>query len=45
MKKLKALFERLVVAGKAKKLALTAVMRQMLIVTNSLIKNPEFVLA
>ena len=43
--KLKALFGRLVAAGKAKKLALTAVMRQMLIVMNSLIKNPEFVLA
>jgi transposase len=42
--KLKELYQRLVTAGKSKKLALTAVMRQMLVVMNSLIKNPEFVL-
>lgn len=43
--KLQALFKRLVAAGKAKKLALTAVMRQLLVVMNSLLKNPDFILA
>lgn len=43
--RLNSLFKRLVAAGKAKKLALTAVMRQLLAVMNSLIRNPEFVLA
>jgi transposase len=43
--KLHALYSRLIVAGKPPKLALTAVMRQMLCVLNSLIKNPSFTLA
>lgn len=43
--KLKALYDRLVAKGKPKKLALTAVMRQLLAVMNSLIKNPDFTLA
>lgn len=42
---LKALYTRLVAAGKPGKLALTAVMRQMLHVMNILIKNPNFTLA
>jgi transposase len=43
--KLKALYSRLIAAGKPAKLALTAVMRQMLCVLNSLLKNPSFTLA
>lgn len=43
--KLKPLYDRLVAAGKPPKLALTAVMRQLLCVMNSLLKNPNFVLA
>lgn len=43
--KLKPLYDRLVTAGKPPKLALTAVMRQLLCVMNSLLKNPNFVLA
>lgn len=43
--KLKALYSRLITAGKPAKLALTAVMRQMLCVLNSLLKNPAFILA
>lgn len=43
--KLKALYDRLLAKGKPKKLALTAVMRQLLTVMNSLIKNPDFTLA
>jgi transposase len=43
--KLKALYSRLTLAGKPPKLALTAVMRQLLCVLNSLIKNPSFTLA
>ncbi|MDB6118116.1 MAG: transposase [Verrucomicrobiaceae bacterium] len=43
--KLKALYTRLTAAGKPAKLALTAVMRQLLSVMNTLIKNPSFTLA
>lgn len=43
--KLKALYQRLVDHGKPAKVALTAVMRQMLTVLNSLLKNPDFTLA
>lgn len=43
--KLKALYQRLTAAGKAPKLALTAVMRQLLCVLNSLLKYPSFTLA
>lgn len=43
--KLKPLYDRLVASGKPPKLALTAVMRQLLCVMNSLLKNPNFVLA
>jgi transposase len=43
--KLKALYTRLLAAGKPSKLALTAVMRQLLCVLNSLLKNPSFNLA
>lgn len=43
--KLKPLYDRLVKAGKPPKLALAAVMRQLLCVMNSLLKNPNFVLA
>lgn len=42
---LKPLYTRLIASGKPPKLALTAVMRQLLCVMNSLIKNPHFTLA
>jgi transposase len=42
---LKALYLRLVARGKAKKLALTALMRKLIILANKLLKNPEFCLA
>jgi len=42
--KLSALYQRIVAKGKPKKVALTAVMRQMLNVMNSLLKNPDFAL-
>ena len=42
---LKAFYARLIAAGKPPKLALTAVMRQLLSVMNTLIKNPNFTLA
>ena len=43
--KLKAFYQRLIAAGKPAKLALTAVMRQLLHVMNIMIKNPHFTLA
>jgi transposase len=43
--KLKALYQRLIEKGKPAKVALTAVMRQLLCVLNSLLKNPNFSLA
>jgi transposase len=43
--KLKALYSRLTQAGKPAKVALTALMRQMLCVLNSMLKNPAFILA
>ena len=43
--RLKALYTRLLNAGKPAKLALTAVMRQLLSVMNIMIKNPNFTLA
>jgi len=39
---LKAFYRRLVAAGKPKKLALTAVMRKLVVLLNRLIKNPQF---
>ena len=42
---LKAFYEHLVKAGKPKKLALTAVMRKLVVLLNHLLKNPNFALA
>lgn len=42
---LKAFYDRLVKAGKPKKLALTAVMRKLVVLLNHLLKNPQFKLA
>jgi transposase len=42
---LKAFYQRLLANGKPKKLALTAVMRKLVVLLNHLIKNPEFKLA
>ncbi len=42
---LRPLHQRLVAAGKAKKLALTALMRKLIILANSILKNPNFSLA
>jgi len=42
---LKAFYQRLVAAGKPKKVALTAVMRKLVVLLNHLIKNPQFKLA
>ncbi len=42
---LKAFYQRLVAAGKPKKVALTAVMRKLIVVLNQLLKNPDFSLA
>jgi transposase len=42
---MKALYQRLLANGKAKKLALTALMRKLIILANRLLKNPHFTLA
>lgn len=42
---LKAFYQRLVAAGKPKKVALTAVMRKLIVLLNQLLKNPDFTLA
>lgn len=42
---LKALYQRLLNAGKAKKLALTVLMRKLIILANRLLNNPNFSLA
>ena len=42
---LKAVYDRLVADGKAKKLALIALMRKLIILLNLLLKNPKFKLA
>jgi len=42
---LQAFYQRLVAAGKPKKLALTAVMRQLIVLLNQLLNNPDFTLA
>ncbi len=42
---LKTLYLRLVASGKAKKLALTVLMRKLIILANRLLKNPDFALA
>lgn len=42
---LKAFYQRLVAAGKPKKVALTAVMRKLVVLLNHLLKNPQFNLA
>lgn len=42
---LKAFYDRLIKAGKPKKLALTAVMRKLVVLLNHLLKNPQFKLA
>ena len=42
---LKKFYQRLLAAGKPKKLALTAVMRKLVVLLNRLLKNPQFNLA
>jgi transposase len=42
---LKPLYLRLLARGKAKKLALTALMRKLIVLTNNLLKKPNFALA
>ena len=42
---LKGFYQRLVAAGKPKKVALTAVMRKLVVLLNQLLKNPDFNLA
>ncbi len=42
---LKPLYLRLIAAGKAKKLALTVLMRKLILLSNRLLKNPDFSLA
>jgi transposase len=42
---LKALYQRLLAAGKPKKLALTALMRKLIILANRFLKDPNFSLA
>jgi hypothetical protein len=42
---LRPLYLRLLERGKAKKLALTALMRKLVILANHLLKNPDFTLA
>ncbi len=42
---LKPLYLRLLAAAKAKTFALTALMRKLIILANSLLKNPNFSLA
>lgn len=42
---LKALYQRLLAAGKPKKLALTVLMRKLIILANHMLKNPNFSLA
>lgn len=42
---LKAFYQRLLAAGKPKKLAVTAVMRKLIVLLNQLLKKPEFTLA
>jgi len=42
---LKAFYQRLLKAGKVKKVALTAVMRKLIVLLNRLLKNPQFKLA
>ncbi len=42
---LKALYQRLITHGKAKKLAITVLMRKLIILVNLLLKNPNFTLA
>ncbi|HZL44693.1 MAG TPA: IS110 family transposase [Opitutaceae bacterium] len=42
---LKAFYQRLVAAGKPKKVAITAVMRKLVVLLNHLLKNPDFKLA
>jgi len=42
---LKSLYLRLLANGKAKKLALTVLMRKLIVLSNLLLKNPDFTLA
>jgi transposase len=42
---LRPLYLRLLARGKAKKLALTALMRKLIVLANQLLKYPEFTLA
>src|ERR1019366_3615550 len=42
---LKAFYDRLVAAGKPKKVALVALMRKLIVLLNHLLKNPQFKLA
>jgi transposase len=41
---LKEFYQRLRAAGKAAKLALTAVMRKLIVLMNQILKNPNFAL-
>ena len=42
---LKPFYDRLIAAGKPAKVALTAVMRKLIVLMNHLLKNPDFTLA
>jgi hypothetical protein len=42
---LEPLYLRLLARGKAKKLALTALMRKLIVLANHLLKYPDFILA
>ena len=42
---LKPFYDRLIAAGKPAKVALTAVMRKLIVLMNHLLKNPKFSLA
>jgi transposase len=42
---LRDFYQRLLAAGKPKKLALTAVMRKLVTLLNHMLKNPDFALA
>jgi len=39
---LKPLYQRLLAAGKPKKLALTVLMRKLILLANRILKNPQF---
>lgn len=43
--RLRPFYDRLIAAGKPPKVALTAVMRKLIVLMNHLLKNPDFTLA